>query len=83
MIAKLKADLDAAQKAAAAHKAEDDKKAQEVKKQEEVKKEAAVQEKIKELGLCPAGLAWVKEAGGYRCTGGTHFLTNAELGIKA
>ena len=48
------------------------------KKQQE---EAKVQAKIQNLGVCVAGYAWIQEAGGYRCAGGSHFLSNAQLGI--
>lgn len=53
-------------------------------KEEEQRKrreEAKVQQKIRDLGICPAGFRWIKQANGYRCGGGAHFLSNAELGI--
>ncbi|KAH8810584.1 P-loop containing nucleoside triphosphate hydrolase protein [Xylogone sp. PMI_703] len=43
--------------------------------------ERAIQKKIRDMGICPAGFRWFKEGEGYRCGGGSHFLTNAELGI--
>lgn len=46
-----------------------------------VREEAAVQKKIKDMGICPAGYQWIKTGGGYRCAGGSHFLTNAQLGV--
>ncbi|KAI0070486.1 hypothetical protein K474DRAFT_793185 [Panus rudis PR-1116 ss-1] len=49
--------------------------------QEEIKKDEVVQQKIRVMGDCPAGLPWIKEADGYRCTGGSHFLSNEELGL--
>jgi hypothetical protein len=45
------------------------------------KEQARVQAKIRELGMCVAGFQWIKQAHGYRCAGGTHFLDNAQLGI--
>jgi hypothetical protein len=45
------------------------------------KEEAKVQRKIRELGVCPAGLRWIKREHGYRCAGGSHFLSNTALGI--
>ncbi|RYP33869.1 hypothetical protein DL768_011074 [Monosporascus sp. mg162] len=55
------------------------------KAQEEAEKkkrqELAVQEKIREMGICPMGYRWIKVGGGYRCAGGTHYLSNSQLGI--
>lgn len=45
------------------------------------KEEARVQQKLRDLGICPAGFRWVKQAGGYRCTAGGHFVPNSALGI--
>ncbi|KAL1981057.1 hypothetical protein VTN96DRAFT_3122 [Rasamsonia emersonii] len=50
-------------------------------KQHEEEEERKRQQKLKDLGVCPSGYAWVKEAGGYRCQGGGHSVTNAELGV--
>ncbi|KKZ62783.1 hypothetical protein EMCG_02894 [[Emmonsia] crescens] len=52
--------------------------AAERKKREEVK----VQRKLRVMGVCPVGFAWIKQAGGYRCAGGTHFVGNNELGLS-
>ena len=43
--------------------------------------EAQVQTKIRQMGLCVAGFRWIKQATGYRCAGGSHFISNAALGI--
>jgi len=45
------------------------------------KKEAQVQSKLRQTGICPAGFRWIKEAGGYRCQGGAHSVTDSELGL--
>ncbi|GJE92068.1 stage V sporulation protein K domain-containing protein [Phanerochaete sordida] len=50
-------------------------------KLEEKHKEERVQKKIREMGLCPYGYEWIKQQGGYRCSGGTHFVSNSELGL--
>jgi hypothetical protein len=58
---------------------------QEAKRQEEARKrkeEARVQAKIRKMGICPAGFRWIKQAHGYRCAGGSHFLNNDVLGIN-
>lgn len=57
---------------------------QEARRQEEERKrkeEARVQAKIRQMGICPAGFQWIKQASGYRCAGGSHFLSNGALGI--
>jgi len=47
----------------------------------EVKREIIAQARIRQLGKCAQGYDWIKQADGYRCAGGAHFATNAELGI--
>jgi hypothetical protein len=39
------------------------------------------QMKLRQLGPCPAGFHWIKQSGGYRCAGGSHFLDDAALGL--
>lgn len=43
--------------------------------------EVRVQAKLQRLGNCVAGFAWIKQANDYRCAGGSHFVTNAALGL--
>lgn len=43
--------------------------------------EAQLQAIIHQMRLCVAGYTWVKQADGYRCAGGTHFIDNASLGL--
>jgi SpoVK/Ycf46/Vps4 family AAA+-type ATPase len=38
------------------------------------KEEAEKQKKLKEMGVCPVGYNWIKQASGYRCAGGSHFM---------
>ena len=45
------------------------------------RQEEAVQKKLRGLGVCPMGFRWIKQNGGYRCQGGSHFMSNAQLGI--
>lgn len=33
---------------------------------------------LRKMGKCPLGYAWVRDGEGYRCTGGSHFVTNEE-----
>ena len=49
--------------------------------EEERRKEATAQRKLQTLGVCVAGYRWIKQAGGYQCAGGSHFVSNAELGM--
>ena len=45
------------------------------------KREKAVQEKLRDLGVCQQGYQWLKQPGGYRCAGGSHFMSNSQLGM--
>ena len=55
---------------------------QERQKREQARlKEELAQKKLKNLGGCVQGYRWIKQAGGYRCAGGAHFVTDAQLGI--
>lgn len=48
--------------------------------QEARRKDEATQEKIRQMGNCPAGYDWIQQSGGYRCSGGSHFISDAQLG---
>jgi len=45
------------------------------------RQEVAVQRKLRDMGVCPAGYRWIKQRSGYRCGGGSHFVSNSELGL--
>ena len=45
------------------------------------KEEQRVQEKLRMIGRCVAGYAWIKQADGYRCSAGGHFVGNDALGL--
>jgi hypothetical protein len=51
------------------------------KREEERKKEIQAQKKLRNLGVCVQGFMWIKQAGGYRCAGGAHFVTDAQLDV--
>ncbi|KAG2359775.1 P-loop containing nucleoside triphosphate hydrolase protein [Suillus spraguei] len=54
------------------------------KQQEEERRrreEARVQQKLQEMGVCISGFRWIKQSQGYRCAGGSHFISNDQLGI--
>ncbi|KAI0067131.1 P-loop containing nucleoside triphosphate hydrolase protein [Artomyces pyxidatus] len=48
---------------------------------EEKRREAQAQQKLRTMGVCVAGFQWIKQASGYRCAGGTHFVSDAQLGL--
>ncbi|OJZ81129.1 hypothetical protein ASPFODRAFT_146329 [Aspergillus luchuensis CBS 106.47] len=49
--------------------------------EERKKKEEEAQRKLREMGVCPVGYRWIPQASGYRCAGGSHFVTSAQLGL--
>ena len=48
---------------------------------EEKRVEAKAQQKLRQMGVCPVGYRWIKQVGGYRCAGGLHFVSAAQLGM--
>ena len=46
----------------------------------ERKKEMAIQTKLKQIGECPVGYPWIRLPDGYRCEGGSHYVSVAHLG---
>ncbi|KAI0079368.1 hypothetical protein K474DRAFT_1659181 [Panus rudis PR-1116 ss-1] len=49
----------------------------------EEKNKAVIQERIRLTGKCVAGYDWIHKPNerGYRCAGGSHFLTYGEIGV--
>ncbi|KAJ7756425.1 P-loop containing nucleoside triphosphate hydrolase protein [Mycena maculata] len=60
-----------------ARELEAQRKAQELERKREAKAQAA----LRNMGVCVAGFRWIKQTGGYRCAGGSHFVGDAQLGI--
>jgi hypothetical protein len=49
---------------------------------EERKKEEKAQAKLRQMGVCVAGYRWIKQASGYRCEAGGHFVSDAQLDLS-
>lgn len=49
-------------------------------REEERRREKAAQEKLQKMGVCVRGFQWIKQSGGYRCAGGSHFVGDRQLG---
>jgi hypothetical protein len=45
------------------------------------REEQQAKKKLREMGVCCAGYRWVKQAHGYRCAGGGHYVSNEQLGF--
>lgn len=45
------------------------------------KQEQEAQKKLRQMGVCPMGFRWIKQASGYRCAGGSHYVSNEQLGM--
>ncbi|KAM0385686.1 hypothetical protein ACHAPZ_000804 [Fusarium culmorum] len=48
----------------------------EEKKRKEIEARKA---KLMHMGVCPVGYQWIKQAGGFRCAGGSHWMSDGEL----
>jgi hypothetical protein len=48
-------------------------------RREKSEEEARCQETLRQLGQCPLGFDWLQEDGGWRCAGGSHFVSDNEL----
>lgn len=45
------------------------------------REEQRIQQKLRQMGVCVAGFRWIKQASGYRCAGGSHYISNEALDI--
>jgi len=43
------------------------------------KKHQAMQHRLKTMGACPAGFSWFRQGGGWRCHGGSHWVSDSQL----
>lgn len=46
------------------------------------KEDAKAQKKLRHMGVCPVGFRWIKQSRGYRCAGGSHFVSNEALEVQ-
>jgi hypothetical protein len=46
---------------------------------EEARKKELIKEKLRAIGKCPAGFVWHQVGGGWRCGGGSHYVSDSEL----
>ncbi|XDG04538.1 hypothetical protein ABKA04_004153 [Annulohypoxylon sp. FPYF3050] len=47
--------------------------------QRDVQREERVQEALAKMDRCVVGYVWIRQAGGYRCAGGSHYVSDAEV----
>lgn len=43
------------------------------------RKHEAMLQKLQVMGLCPAGFSWYRQGGGWRCNGGSHWVSDMQL----
>ena len=43
------------------------------------REEQQSQRKLRQMGVCPVGYRWIRQPDGYRCAGGSHFVSNQVL----
>ena len=48
-------------------------------RKEASEEEARIQQKLLEMGRCPMDFEWLKEDGGWRCAGGSHYISDADV----
>jgi predicted RNase H-like nuclease (RuvC/YqgF family) len=47
--------------------------------EEKLRQEAEDSARLQRSGLCPMGYRWIKQSGGYRCAGGSHWVSDAQI----
>lgn len=51
--------------------------------QKNILEEEKIQKSLREMGRCEAGFTWIREGDGYRCEGGSHYISDKELSEKS
>ncbi|KAL2169396.1 hypothetical protein VTG60DRAFT_6102 [Thermothelomyces hinnuleus] len=46
------------------------------------REEARARERLRRMGRCPVGYDWIKQEGGWRCAGGSHWMSDGDLGME-
>lgn len=47
--------------------------------EEQLRRRAKEQAKLAEMGVCPMGYHWIRQSGGYRCAGGSHWVSDGQM----
>lgn len=47
--------------------------------EERRRKAEEARKKLEMMGVCPVGFPWIKQEGGYRCGGGSHYMSDAAV----
>lgn len=47
--------------------------------EEKLRRQALEQEKLAKMGVCPMGYQWIRQSGGYRCAGGSHWVSDRQM----
>jgi hypothetical protein len=47
--------------------------------QEKLRRETEERAKLKRSGRCPMGYQWIRQSGGYRCAGGSHWVPDSQM----
>jgi hypothetical protein len=47
--------------------------------EEKLRRQAEEQAKLAKMGVCPVGYQWIRQTGGYRCAGGSHWVSDAQM----
>ena len=51
----------------------------EQRRRDELRKQEMIKEKLRQISPCPMGFSWTKVGHGWRCGGGSHFVSDKEL----
>lgn len=49
--------------------------------EERREKEELAQRRLRQMGVCVQGYRWIDQGNGYRCAGGSHFVSYSQLGV--
>ena len=50
--------------------------------EEEKRRREKIKERLRQISKCPMGFDWIRHGAGWRCGGGSHFVSDAELHDK-